>query len=535
MELALQVVGLKMTGKIEDAKDIAMRIVGSSSNETQQQTQHMAVSQMVSLATCSAGAMESRRIVLSRTDDAGFEKLIMDSLSVLDSADGPTSSSAATIISHRNPTGQTMLHLAAFLNFPSLVEFLIQREIDLDVQDNNGCTALHFAALSRSQCCARLLVNAGADTLIADEIGRTAIELAPTGLFDPLLTRSPLYTEASGSESDEESQWGDVEEDSGDEDSVPVRSTNQARVLSKRRLRLPRSRRSSRAASAVQSDISDNEAEVEQPDAADVDFDDGATVVSPETDVGDHEKASPSIDEEKRAAAASFAEYIQRAWAQFQPGQRMPQMLHMPQLPGMPAWVYPIFVPMPAWRPPFRIEKSKNAANDGHKTVDGAEAIEEVVEVAGSGQKVRPPTGTGKDSSVEWRASWEKWTAQMNGAMSDQGQFAGAASGPGTGVVDHLPFEARVADDHPRGEVTAAAAVNMQTAPPAHVPNRSLLRRFGYGRVQIAEKDASAPSHRRRRVTRLVKKEDRMLVFFWIPILIRAYLKFIHSDLQALI
>ncbi len=110
----------------------------------------------------------------------GFEKLIMDSLSVLDSADGPTSSSAATIISHRNPTGQTMLHLAAFLNFPSLVEFLIQREIDLDVQDNNGCTALHFAALSRSQCCARLLVNAGADTLIADEIGRTAIELAPT-------------------------------------------------------------------------------------------------------------------------------------------------------------------------------------------------------------------------------------------------------------------------------------------------------------------------------------------------------------------
>jgi uncharacterized protein len=28
MELALQVVGLKMTGKLEDAKSIAMRIVG---------------------------------------------------------------------------------------------------------------------------------------------------------------------------------------------------------------------------------------------------------------------------------------------------------------------------------------------------------------------------------------------------------------------------------------------------------------------------------------------------------------------------
>ncbi len=71
MELALQVVGLKMTGKIEDAKDIAMRIVGSSSNETQQQTQHMAVSQMVSLATCSAGAMESRRIVIEQDRRCG--------------------------------------------------------------------------------------------------------------------------------------------------------------------------------------------------------------------------------------------------------------------------------------------------------------------------------------------------------------------------------------------------------------------------------------------------------------------------------
>ena len=121
----------------------------------------------------------------------------------------------------------------------------------------------------------------------------------------------------------------------------------------------------------------------------------------------------------------------------------------------------------------------------------------------------------------------------MNAAMTDQGQFAGAAG------VDHLPFEAREGDDHPRGDVPAAVATNMQPAPAlAHVPSRSLLRRFGYGRAQmaeIAEKDATAPSHRRKRVTRLVKKEDRMLVFFWIPALIRTCLifKFRLLDLRS--
>ncbi|KAF9646567.1 ankyrin, partial [Thelephora ganbajun] len=59
--------------------------------------------------------------------------------------------------------GQTLLHLACFLDYSDLVSFLITRGIDMDARDRNGCTALHFAALNGSKECARLLLIAGAD------------------------------------------------------------------------------------------------------------------------------------------------------------------------------------------------------------------------------------------------------------------------------------------------------------------------------------------------------------------------------------
>ena len=81
MELALQVVGLKMTGKVEDAKDIAMRIVGSS-QDSHGNTHAGNTSQMMNLA--SNALPDSRRLILGRESDDDFEKTIMDSLSSLD-------------------------------------------------------------------------------------------------------------------------------------------------------------------------------------------------------------------------------------------------------------------------------------------------------------------------------------------------------------------------------------------------------------------------------------------------------------------
>ncbi|CAJ0833767.1 11437_t:CDS:10 [Entrophospora sp. SA101] len=88
MELALQVIGMKMTGKVEDALNIATRI---------DRQQH------------------------------------------------------------------TMLHFAAMLGYQKLLFVLIEREIDLDVQDEYGFTALHYAAWAGRKEIVRSLLSAGAD------------------------------------------------------------------------------------------------------------------------------------------------------------------------------------------------------------------------------------------------------------------------------------------------------------------------------------------------------------------------------------
>ncbi|KAH8119263.1 hypothetical protein DFH11DRAFT_1501793 [Phellopilus nigrolimitatus] len=481
MELALQVVGLKMTGKIEDAKDIAMRIVGTSAQESQ--SANMDANQMMNLA--SSALPDSRRLLLGRTDDVEFEKIIMDSLSSLDMRDSSGEPSQLTsVISHPTKTGQTLLHLAAYLNFPSLVEFLVQRDISLDVQDINGYTALHFAVLSGSQCCTRQIINAGADITICTKMGYTAVELASEDFFGHVHSSE----ESQSEESDEESHFGDVEEDSG-EGSRP-----QSRVPFRRRIRHPRSRRPSKPVS-IASDGSDVE-QAFDPRAAAED-DDNATVVSPEClPMPDQPHKDATMDEKQ---AATFAEFLQRAWAQFNPPHLMPQMPHMPQLPGMPAWVFPVFVPMQAW-PPFRTEKRGKEHNGKEETAD---------------------TDGPRSPGNEWRASWEKWMAQMSAAMARQNQLAGTTADVSVDVEKPLQSEAKL-----DGKLDAAEVATVLPVTPAPVASRSILRRFGYGQqpVQVTEKEVKAYSYRpkSKSLVKTVKKEDRMLIIFWIPILILA-------------
>ncbi|KAI5123685.1 hypothetical protein M0805_001713 [Coniferiporia weirii] len=466
MELALQVVGLKMTGKIEDAKDIAMRIVGTTAEESQSSS--LSAGQMMNLA--SGALSDSRCLFLGRADDVEFEKIVMDSLSALDVRDrsGEPSSLMRTI-SHPTKTRQTLLHLAASLNLPSLVEFLIQRDIRLDAQDINGYTALHFAVLNGSRCCTRQIVNAGADTTLHNNMGYTAFELSPEGS-----PHTHLGYESESEESDDESHFGDVEEDSSEE------SRPRPRVHFKRRVRHPLSRRSSMPAS-VTSAVSDNEEPLDFH--ATVEDDDNATVVSPDSSpMLDPSGKESTIDDKQ---AASFADFLQRTWAQFQAPHLVPQM---PQFPGMPAWAFPVFVPMQVW-PPFRFDKREEEHDSDGKASDA------------------------RSPGNEWRISWERWMNQMSAAMARQNQLS-------LGAEKSFKTEAKLdvkpgADDVPKLHGT-----------PTPVASRSILRRFGYGqrppRVQETEVKAYSYRPRTKSLVRNVKKEDRMLVFFWIPIMILA-------------
>ncbi|PKC12447.1 hypothetical protein RhiirA5_463964, partial [Rhizophagus irregularis] len=131
MELALQVVGMKMTGKLEDARNIAMRIVGGNDNNN---------NNSASLAL--------------QTGENNFEAHIITTIGLLDVLETEHNS-----ISLQNRQQHTMLHIAAMLGYTRLCSVLIDKGIDLNLQDKYGFTALHYAAWTGKDDVVRLLMR----------------------------------------------------------------------------------------------------------------------------------------------------------------------------------------------------------------------------------------------------------------------------------------------------------------------------------------------------------------------------------------
>jgi Ankyrin repeats (many copies)/IPT/TIG domain len=227
MELALQVVGLKMTGKIEDARDVAMRIVGGTQGTSLPQpsasggnnrggnnsrpgsyeasdsaalanTLNSAVESVYnSPAPSRAGSPRSPTIHLppssaaalpfAATATRGFEGTILKFLSLLDlqtseiPGSAPHFSPASDPVSFCNQQRHTLLHLATILGFHRLVAFLLVHDIDLNARDRNGFTALHFACLNGRVAIARALLEAGAASFMRNKVGKTPLDLALEG------------------------------------------------------------------------------------------------------------------------------------------------------------------------------------------------------------------------------------------------------------------------------------------------------------------------------------------------------------------
>ncbi|KAG6920260.1 hypothetical protein DXG01_005029 [Tephrocybe rancida] len=389
MELALQVVGLKMTGKIEDAKNVAMRIVGGADNSD---SQHGNNSNMMQLAS-SISTRDLRPLLLSRAGDSeNFESVLIDFLKVLDTPldhRAPSSISTPKAISHATSSGQTLLHLSAFLGFSSLLSFLVKHGIDVDVRDRNGYTALHFAVFSKSEACVRILLDAGADREIVNALGKTPAECS-TGMEE-------LFGDATTEDetSDEEAQWGDAEEESV----TPIRLAP-GRRASRRNLR--HGGTSGRNTPLLTRSLDISRAATPPPSAPN----------TPEKSGGDKIPDQDGVDAKQNAW---FIEMIQRTLAQFPAAQGiiptipqlpLPQLPHLPHLPGMPAvpWgalpqipmVFPVYVPMmPGW--PAFLGGEQDVAKDG-TIVEGTDAAKGV----GAGA-IR--------TAQELRAIWEKWFA----------------------------------------------------------------------------------------------------------------------------
>ncbi|KAG0203773.1 SPT3 Dosage dependent suppressor of Ty-induced promoter mutations-like protein [Mortierella sp. NVP41] len=97
---------------------------------------------------------------------ANLENMVIESLKALDSA----AVKNVEGLSITNSTGHTMLHLAVALQYQALVQELMDRGIDMTVQDKNGLTALALARQLNSQVMIDLLSGAETSSSSADQV-----------------------------------------------------------------------------------------------------------------------------------------------------------------------------------------------------------------------------------------------------------------------------------------------------------------------------------------------------------------------------
>ncbi|KAK7685167.1 hypothetical protein QCA50_011530 [Cerrena zonata] len=485
MELALQVVGMKMTGKIEDARNVAMRIVTGPSPDNNQGT--MNPNGAMQLSNSSNSSFDIRQLLLARASDSGdFQKLILDFLGLMD-VDISTSSTASleACISLTTASGQTLLHLATILNFSQVVAFLLSHEVDIDARDKNGFTALHFAASMRNTECARLLLEARADTEIVNALGKTSAEIAPAEFFDNLYPDSSSAWSMDDS-MEEEAGWAD-EEISSDDQNVkqPLARRRPERGNSYRKERI--SRRSSEA------ELKKVEPEPPLPPSSDI------------------KKAAEAGIVDDKQAIASWMDMVQRTFAQLQHPQGMISQIpalplpQFPHIPGMPAWgtlpqmpaVFPVIVPMTNLPIPasWALWGARPDQHQGGKNADGEEDPQR------QEQQQQPWLSLG--SAQEFRAMWEKWLAMARPS----------------GEVDAPPAYT------PR-DTELVPEKSAEAATPAPVPQPSASveragRRVEYEDVAVPDQVVKAYEFRpaKKQARRTHKKQDCMLFFFWIPIL----------------
>ena len=216
MELALQVVGMKMTGRIDDARNVARRIIAGNAAGDGGSTGNSPPSSAGGYAQHASGVPMSKSSLAlhdqllsmgERGETRDFQAIITKLLSLLDVSDDPERaqdeqdvvSSTDNPINHRNEQHLTLvsrhlcsllllslchadlafqLHLATLLGFHRLVAFLIERDADLDMCDKHGYTALHHAALRGRVAVTRILLEAGAAIFIRNNAGQTALDIA---------------------------------------------------------------------------------------------------------------------------------------------------------------------------------------------------------------------------------------------------------------------------------------------------------------------------------------------------------------------
>ncbi|KAI9361039.1 hypothetical protein BD770DRAFT_32572 [Pilaira anomala] len=181
MELALQVVGLKMTGKVEDARDIAMRIVQGGSATTDKQSQQQ------------QSQSQQQQNNNNNNNQMSLEHHIIQVLKVM-STFRDVESADVSITSAQG--GHTMLHLASMLGFSKLTQTLVNLGCDVNKMDKNGYTALHYASWFQHEEVVRVLLASDADPDISNRWNKKPLELTENDRIRHLIWHHVPYIES---------------------------------------------------------------------------------------------------------------------------------------------------------------------------------------------------------------------------------------------------------------------------------------------------------------------------------------------------
>jgi len=185
-ELALQVIGMKLTGRIENPTAIAMNIVASSQDgkpapDEQQDSKSPTGPRHFNLVSANnqdinEGVIELHAPVINqppRKRDKPLDQLIIVK-AIMDAARIRTDHPLNLAI--QNKRGHNLLHLAVANNYIKIVDTIASLSDNegvtgLNAQDHNGWTPLHFAAFHGHSSLVASLLKFGASSQLNNENG----------------------------------------------------------------------------------------------------------------------------------------------------------------------------------------------------------------------------------------------------------------------------------------------------------------------------------------------------------------------------
>ncbi len=488
MAMALQLVGMRMSGQLQDARNVAMSIIGPALPGLDPTQPPMDIGTMLNQIPMGTTG--------SSSSASNFQHSVIN---LLRTALHHSSCGVISLpgISTPNATGQTLLHFAAMSGYEDLTRELIGWGADVDRRDANGWTALHFATAFGNVATMKLLGGSGAaDLFVVDGWGRTAMDIASDELRDWLEDISERQHRSSRDDSDVESGGDGDDEAWSEEDSNPsIGHENPPPSLP------------SHTISRVPSHVS--------------------LGVPPVSSMADSPPPSPTD-----VTAAQPRPWLQRyslppmPWA----GMQFPGFNPIPNI-GLPDMPFP-------FARPFGAAQEKDEKGD--EEVGGVDVEQ----------------GTQEQSMMmvmTWwgmyiRASWEKLALQQQQQQQQQTALVEpdgpppysanppppettilATAAPVDTTVEAVASGSRTPNTNTGTNLTPAS---IHTYPPAARPHR----RVDYDPAANGIPEHEINKYGYRSLVRKArgKKKDKMLIFFWIPVLFGTFLSsFSHISLVS--